>query len=90
MKTAQIPETNATRFSILKGILQRNNSDDIDVALQKYPMDLTEGQLLEVLEIVGLSGNISALNKVKLRFVLNLMICEKCTCMQFIMLTNSD
>ncbi|XP_018577646.1 leucine-rich PPR motif-containing protein, mitochondrial [Anoplophora glabripennis] len=65
MKTAQIPETTATKYSVLKGILQRGNSEDIDQVLERYPIDLTEGQVLELLEIVGLGGNISWLNKIK-------------------------
>lgn len=85
MKTAQIPETNTTRFSFLKGVLQRSNSDDIDLVLQKYPMDLTERQLLELLEILGLSGNISWLSKVNcIDSSFYCMLFKKIVCMLFI------
>lgn len=74
---AQIPETADTKFSLLKGVLQRDNSDDIDHVMERYPIDLTEEQVLELLEILGLRGNISWLKKVNyfctkqyIRFVL--------------------
>ncbi|KAJ8921642.1 hypothetical protein NQ315_010551 [Exocentrus adspersus] len=65
MRAAQIPETDRTRFSILKGVLQRSNVDDVDYVFKKYSLDLTEKQFLELLEIIGLNGNIHWLPKIK-------------------------
>ncbi|XP_023011712.2 leucine-rich PPR motif-containing protein, mitochondrial isoform X1 [Leptinotarsa decemlineata] len=63
MRTAQIPETNNTKLAILKGLLRRKNHDDFKKFLNYYPLKLDEKQLLNILQELGLNGEISWLQE---------------------------
>ncbi|KAJ8934408.1 hypothetical protein NQ314_013449 [Rhamnusium bicolor] len=64
MKAAQVPETANTKFSILKGVSKRDSFDEFQNVLRKYPISLTDIQLLELVKVLGINDNISWLPKV--------------------------
>lgn len=50
MKSAQIPFSDDTKFSLIRGLIINGSQEDFKTALQKYPLILDEEKFLIALE----------------------------------------
>lgn len=64
MRTAQISKNDKTKLAIYKGLIRRNDLEEIKKALRLYPFRLTEEDLLILIEEAGLKGAENVLNEV--------------------------
>lgn len=64
MRTAQISKNDKAKLAVYKGLIRRNDLEEIKKALRLYPLRFTEEDLLIIIEEAGLKGSENVLNEV--------------------------
>lgn len=64
MRTAQISKNDKAKLAVYKGLIRRNDLEEIKKALRLYPFRFTEEDLLIIIEEAGLKGAENVLNEV--------------------------
>lgn len=64
MRAAHFPDTENSRFCILRGLIIHKNENEFSQALRKYGFKLSESQFLQLLFDLGKHGDYTWLSQV--------------------------
>lgn len=64
MRSAQVSKNDKAKLAIYKGLIRRNDLEEIKKALRLYPSSFTEEDLLVIIEEAGLKGAETVLSEV--------------------------